>query len=55
MTYAVAATRRGLHGAHAPAALMPAWSSAWLDLALLAAFAILALAAAAALCRRRKS
>lgn len=55
MTYAVAATRRGLHGADVPAALLPAWSSAWLELALLATFAILALAAAAALCRRRMS
>lgn len=55
MTYAVAATRRGLHGTDAPLALLPPWSSAWLDLVLLAAFAILALAAAAALCRRRKA
>ena len=53
MTYAVSAVRRGLYGDALPAGLLPAWSSAPLELAVTAAFAILSLALATALCRRR--
>jgi daunorubicin resistance ABC transporter membrane protein len=53
MTYAVSAVRRALHGPAAPATLVPPWSSVAIDLGVIAAFAVLALAAAVALCRRR--
>jgi daunorubicin resistance ABC transporter membrane protein len=53
MTYAVSAVRRGFHGATLPPVLVPAWSSPALDLAVTAAFAVLALAAATMLSRRR--
>jgi daunorubicin resistance ABC transporter membrane protein len=53
MTYAVSAVRRGFYGAALPADLVPASSSLALELAIGALFAVLAIAAAAALCRRR--
>lgn len=53
MTYAVSAVRRGLHGAASPDCVLPGWSSATLELAVTAGFALLSLVAAAALCRRR--
>jgi daunorubicin resistance ABC transporter membrane protein len=53
MTYAVSAVRRGLYGAALPGGLLPAWSSAALELSVACAFAAVALLAAAALCRRR--
>lgn len=54
MTYAVSAVRRGLHGsAPLPDGLLPTWSSPVLELGVTAAFAIGALLAAVALCRRR--
>jgi daunorubicin resistance ABC transporter membrane protein len=53
MTYAVSAVRRAFHGAALPPGLLPPGSSAATDLAVIAAFAALALAAAVALCRRR--
>jgi daunorubicin resistance ABC transporter membrane protein len=53
MTYAVSAVRRGLHGAALPPGLLPAGSSAAIDLAVVAGFAAAALIAATALCRRR--
>jgi daunorubicin resistance ABC transporter membrane protein len=53
MTYAVSAVRRGLHGATLDPSLLPSWSSARLELAVSAAFALTAIFAAAALCRRR--
>jgi daunorubicin resistance ABC transporter membrane protein len=53
MTYAVSAVRRGLHGDALPSGLLPGWSSAPLELAVTALFALLALVAATALCRRR--
>ena len=53
MTYAVSAVRRGLHGDALPAGLLPGWSSAPLELLVSALFALVALAAATALCRRR--
>jgi len=53
MTYAVSAVRRGFYGGALPADLVPAASSAPLELAVTALFAVAAIAAAAALCRRR--
>jgi ABC-2 type transport system permease protein len=53
MTYTVSAVRRGFHGAALPAGLVPAHSSGLFDLALIALSALLALAAAVTLCRRR--
>jgi daunorubicin resistance ABC transporter membrane protein len=53
MTYAVSAVRRGLHGDALPPGLLSGWSSAPLELAVSAVFALLALAAATSLCRRR--
>ena len=53
MTYAVSAVRRGFYGAALPADLVPAMSSLALELTIGALFAVLAIAAAAALCRRR--
>jgi len=53
MTYAVSAVRRGFHGAALPLDLVPARSAALTDLAVVAGFAVVALAAAVALCRRR--
>jgi daunorubicin resistance ABC transporter membrane protein len=52
MTYVVSAARRGFHGGAVPAGLVPA-GSAGFELAVVAAFAVLAVAAAVALCRRR--
>jgi len=52
MTYVMSAARRGFHGAALPANLVPSSSGA-VDLAIVAAFAVLAVAAAVALCRRR--
>jgi daunorubicin resistance ABC transporter membrane protein len=53
MTYAMSAVRRGLHGAALPECGLPPWSSATLELGVTAIFAVVALAAATALCRRR--
>jgi daunorubicin resistance ABC transporter membrane protein len=53
MTYAVSAVRRGLSGEALAPGLLPTWSSATLELGVAAAFAVVALAAAAALSRRR--
>jgi ABC-2 type transport system permease protein len=53
MTYAVSAVRRGFYGAALPDGLVPAWSSVALELSVCALFAVAAVAAAAALCRRR--
>ena len=53
MTYAMSAVRRGLHGGALPDCGLPAWSSASLELGVSAAFAVVALFAATALCRRR--
>ncbi len=53
MTYTVSAIRRGFHGDALPAALVPGGGSATMDLALVALAALLALAGAVALCRRR--
>ncbi len=53
MTYAVSGVRRGLYGAALPAGLIPTSSSAALEIAVTALFAVLAVAAAAALCKRR--
>ncbi|HVU52066.1 MAG TPA: ABC transporter permease [Polyangia bacterium] len=52
MTYVMSAARRGFHGAGLPAGLVPGASGA-VDLAIVAAFALVAVAAAVALCRRR--
>jgi hypothetical protein len=52
MTYVVSAARRGFHGGALPAGLVPA-GSALTELAVVAAFAALAVALAVALCRRR--
>jgi daunorubicin resistance ABC transporter membrane protein len=52
MTYVVSAARRGFHGAALPAGLVPPGSAA-LEVAVVAAFAVLAVALAVALCRRR--
>jgi len=52
MTYAVSAVRRALHGAALPAGLVADGSGAG-ELAVVAAFAAVAVAAAVALCRRR--
>jgi daunorubicin resistance ABC transporter membrane protein len=52
MTYVMSAARRGFHGAALPAGLIPAGSGAG-ELAVVAAFAALAVLAAVALCRRR--
>jgi ABC-2 type transport system permease protein len=53
MTYAVSAIRRGFHGTALPLDLIPARSSLPVDLAIVAGFAVVALAGAVALCRRR--
>jgi daunorubicin resistance ABC transporter membrane protein len=53
MTYAVSAVRRGLSGSALEAGLLPATSSMGLELGVCALFAIVSIAAAAALCRRR--
>ena len=53
MTYAVSAVRRGCYGAALPAGVLPAGSSAAVDLAVVALFALVAVAGASALCRRR--
>jgi len=53
MTYAVSAIRRGFHGTALPLDLIPARSSLPVDLAVVAGFAVVALAGAVALCRRR--
>jgi daunorubicin resistance ABC transporter membrane protein len=53
MTYAVSAVRRGFYGAALPAGLVPSSSSLALELAVCALFAVVAIAGAAALCRRR--
>ncbi len=52
MTYVVSAARRGFHGGAVPAGLVGAGSAAS-DLAVVAAFAVVAVAGAVALCRRR--
>jgi daunorubicin resistance ABC transporter membrane protein len=52
MTYVMSAARRGFHGAALPAGLVPGGSGA-VDLVVVAAFALVAVAAAVALCRRR--
>jgi daunorubicin resistance ABC transporter membrane protein len=53
MTYAVSAVRRGFHGAALPPGLLPAGGSTAIDLAIVTGFALVAVAAAVALCRRR--
>lgn len=59
MTYAVSAVRRGLHGqgegggSALAGGLLPLWSSSALELGITAAFALVSLLAATALCRRR--
>jgi daunorubicin resistance ABC transporter membrane protein len=53
MTYVVSAVRRGFHGAAMPLTLIPSRSSALTDLLIVAGFALIALAGAVALCRRR--
>jgi len=53
MTYAVSAIRRGFHGTALPLDLVPPRSAALTDLAVVAGFAVVMLAAAVALCRRR--
>src|SRR4029077_14906581 len=53
MTYALPGVRRGLHGTALPLNLVPMQSSVLTDLAIVAGFAFVALAAAVALCRRR--
>ena len=53
MTYAVSVVRRGFHGTALPLDLVPARSSLGTDLAIVAGFAAVTLAAAVALCRRR--
>ena len=53
MTYAVSAVRRGLHGPTLPDALLPTWSSAAMELTVTTAFAVVSLAIATLLCRRR--
>lgn len=52
MTYVVSAARRGFHGGAVPAGLVGA-GSAVTDLAVVALFAVVAVAGAVALCRRR--
>jgi ABC-2 type transport system permease protein len=52
MTYVVSAARRGFHGGGLPAGLVPTGSAA-VELAVVAAFAVFAVLAAVALCRRR--
>ena len=52
-TYAVSAVRRGFHGTALPLNLVPVQSSVLTDLAIVAGFALVMLAAAVALCRRR--
>jgi ABC-type multidrug transport system permease subunit len=52
MTYTMSAVRRGFHGAALPAGLVPGGSPA-LELAVVAGFALVAVVAAVALCRRR--
>jgi len=53
MTYVVSAVRRGFHGTALPLDLVPLRSSLVTDLAIVAGFAVVALAGAVALCRRR--
>lgn len=53
MTYAVSGVRRGLYGDGLPAGLIPGSSSPALEIGVTLAFAVAAIAAAAALCRRR--
>ncbi|MBC8132723.1 MAG: ABC transporter permease [Deltaproteobacteria bacterium] len=53
MTYAVSAVRRGLHGQNLPGGLLPGWSTVPIELGVTALFALVALLAATALCRRR--
>jgi ABC-type polysaccharide/polyol phosphate export permease len=53
MTYVVSAVRRGFHGTALPLDLIPVQSSMLTDLAIVAGFAAVTLAAAVALCRRR--
>jgi ABC-2 type transport system permease protein len=53
MTYTVSAVRRGFYGGHLPGGLVPGLSSAPAELAVGALFALLAIAAAVLLCRRR--
>lgn len=53
MTYVVSAVRRGFHGAAMPLGLIPPRSSVLTDLAIVVGFAVVSLAAAVALCRRR--
>jgi daunorubicin resistance ABC transporter membrane protein len=53
MTYAVSAVRRGLSGSALEPGLLPATSSMGLELGVCALFAVVSIAAAAALCRRR--
>jgi daunorubicin resistance ABC transporter membrane protein len=52
MTYVVSAARRGFHGAALPSGLVQS-GSAVTELAVVAAFAVLAVALAVSLCRRR--
>ncbi len=52
MTYVVSAARRGFHGGAVPAGLVPA-GPAGVELAVVAVFAVLAVAVAVILCRRR--
>jgi daunorubicin resistance ABC transporter membrane protein len=52
MTYTVSAVRRAFHGAALPPGLVPGGSSSG-DLLVVAAFALLAIAGAVVLCRRR--
>jgi len=53
MTYAVSGVRRGLYGAALPGGLIPPSSSATLEIGVSALFAVVAVAAAAVLCKRR--
>jgi ABC-2 type transport system permease protein len=52
MTYVVSAARRGFHGGPVPAGLAPP-GSPLIDVIVVATFAIVAVTAAVALCRRR--
>jgi ABC-2 type transport system permease protein len=52
MTYVVSAARRGFHGAALPSGLVQS-GSAVTEMAVVAAFAVLAVALAVSLCRRR--
>jgi daunorubicin resistance ABC transporter membrane protein len=53
MTHAVSAVRRGLHGGALPPGVLPSWSSPPIELSVTTLFAVLSLAVATALCRRR--